>query len=150
MTDNVPSWLLPIRQWPHCNWCTLAHVYVITWWSHDHMMYIMCPSAWVTMGSLADTTFIYIYIRIYYIYYVHLTSVGFKHSVCHESLLTRYIYRERERNNTGTINKWKICKSLYIFLYVILYVIFFKNILVKVTGSPRGDWTSLDWLITSA
>ena len=27
-----------------------------------------------------------------YIYYAHLTSVGFEHSMCHESLLTSFIY----------------------------------------------------------
>ena len=60
-TDNVPSRLLPIRQWP------------------------MVTHALMHLGSLSVflTT---------YIYYAHLTSVGFEHSVCHESLLTSFIY----------------------------------------------------------
>ena len=79
-TDNVPSRLLPILQWPQSNSCTWAH----GWIGNNQE------------GTLSFflTTYIYIYIYTYiyiYIYNAHFISVGFEHSVCHEALPTSFI-----------------------------------------------------------
>ena len=42
-----------------------------------------------------------------YIYYAHLASVRFEHSVCRESLMATYIYiyiSKKSRNTNGTLN----------------------------------------------
>ena len=36
-TDNVPSRLLPIRQWPHGSSCTRAHTHI-----YIYIIYITC------------------------------------------------------------------------------------------------------------
>ena len=79
--NNVPSRLSP--QWLCGNSCTCAHelhktILVITGRAHCFHDYI-------------------------YIYYAHLASVRFQHSVCRGSLMTTYIY-------------------IYIYIYICIYI----------------------------
>ena len=72
--ENVPSRLLPIHQWPHAS-CVPVHELP---WGHCRID-----------NNREGTLFVFLTT---YIYYAHLTSVVFEHSVCHESLLTSFIH----------------------------------------------------------
>ena len=73
----------------------------VSWITYDHLYCAPCLAFWALFGSLAPVrcsrtscaqghiVFMTSYIRIYY---AHLASVRFEHSVCRGSLMTTYIY----------------------------------------------------------
>ena len=60
------------------------------------------------------------------IYYAHLTSVGFEHSVCHESLLTSFIMLLAWLVEHSLVHWYQQCVTtvhhIYIYIYIYIYV----------------------------
>ena len=98
--DNVPSRLLPISQWPHGNSCTWAHdvhgnsINITVTPCHNRtscaQVHELPWGHWQIGNNWEGTLCVFLTT---YIYYAYLASVGFEHSVCHEPLLTSFLYK---------------------------------------------------------
>ena len=99
-TDDVPSRLLLMRQWPHSNSCTWAHDCTSLGTlrsSYFSGIWALCVS-WVTSNQFYIHTYIYTYIYIYIYIYIHICMYIYIH-------LYMYIYT-----------------YIYVYTYICIYI----------------------------